>query len=82
MEWRGRRLAAGRRPICECRQMSLRVGLVNQRGGLQSRPRLFAGHTGCSQAAQFIIDKRQNLLGRRGISLVDLREDGGYVGHG
>ena len=57
------------------------VNLVNQRRGLQGLARLFLGHLLSGQAAEFLIDQRQKLLGRLWVALLDGRKDSGDLVH-
>jgi hypothetical protein len=36
---------------------------MHERGGLQGLPRGFAGHTGCGEVAQFVVNQREQFLG-------------------
>lgn len=57
------------------------VRFVNERGGLQSLSWLFLGDALSSQAAQFIVDERQQLLGGGGIARFYSRQDLSNVVH-
>src|SRR6058998_516182 len=56
-------------------------GFVNERGGLQRVARRFIGHLVRSQATQFIIDQRQQLIGGGGIALLRRFKDARDVTH-
>ena len=55
---------------------------MHQRRRLQRLPRLLVGQLRRRQLPQLVIDQRQELLGRRRIAGIDLRQDAGDVGHG
>ena len=55
---------------------------MHQRGGLQSLAGGFAGHFGCRQLAQFIIDQGQELVGRLRVAVLKTIQDDGYLVHG
>ena len=57
------------------------IRLMHERSALQSMIRPFAGHLGCGQFAQFIIDERKEFLRCGWIAGFDLAEDVGDVGH-
>ena len=57
------------------------VRLVDQGCGLERLPGLLLGHLLGRQPAQFLIDQRQELLGRVGIALLDGGEDSGDLVH-
>jgi hypothetical protein len=58
------------------------VCLMHERRGLQSLAGLLLGHHLGRQLAQLIVDQRQELLGSRGVALLDGGEDTRDVGHG
>lgn len=58
------------------------ISLVNQRRRLESMIFPFAGHFRCRQLTQIFIHQRQQLLGSRWITLLDLGEDLCDIGHG
>src|SRR5262249_36625534 len=58
-----------------------KVRLVNEGGWLQSLARLFAGDLLRRQLAQFVVDERQELLGRGWVALFDGRHDTPQVAH-
>jgi len=58
------------------------MGIMHQRGRLQCLAWLLAGQFHSSQLPQFTIDQRKKLLGCLGITLLNLRQDAGNVGHG
>ena len=55
--------------------------LVNQRGGLKRLARSFAGHLLRGEFAQFVIDQRQQPVGRPGIARLDLLQHDREVAH-
>jgi hypothetical protein len=57
------------------------VRFVDERGGVESLPRLLVGHVDRGEAAQLVVNERKEV--RRGvpIALVDGGEDVGDVGH-
>jgi hypothetical protein len=57
-------------------------GIVNQSRGLQRLPRLFLSQFRCRQLPQLVVHQREKLFGSLRISLFDLIEDAGDVGHG
>ena len=57
------------------------VGLVHQGGGLQGLTRLFLGQLVRRQFAQFVVDERQELLGRVRLAALDSTQDLGEAVH-
>ena len=55
------------------------VRLMHQRRGLQRLARLLLGHLGGGQLPQFLVDQRQELLGRLRFALFDPRQDQSHV---
>ena len=49
----------------------LEPSFVDQRGRLERMARALPGHLVRSQAAQFIVNQRQQLVGRLGVALLD-----------
>ena len=58
------------------------VGLVHQRRGLESLPRLLLGHPLLREPPKLPVDERQEITGRLGVALLDRREDPRHVIHG
>src|SRR5262245_37554217 len=54
---------------------------VDQRGRLQGLARLLVGQPGRRELAQLVVDQRQQLLGRRRITLRDGGQDVGNITH-
>lgn len=84
--------AQGRRRHAEevlpVREMLLRVRLdqtqvhlVDQRRGLQGVPARFVGHLGGGEAAQFIVDQGQKLVGSVWIAFLEGVQDSGDFVH-
>ena len=48
------------------------ISLMHQRGRLQRVARLLLSHFGRRQLAKLVINERQQLLGRRGVALLNL----------
>ena len=55
---------------------------MHQRGGLQRLSGFLIGHADDGQLAQFLIDQRQQLIGRLRIARINGVEQLGNVGHG
>jgi hypothetical protein len=66
----------GRLPIHQAK-----IGLVDQRRGLERLAGFLTGHLGGRQAAQRVVDQREELLGGLRVALLDCREDAGDVVH-
>jgi hypothetical protein len=54
---------------------------VDQRRGLEGLPRLLVSEPLGGQLAEYIIDQRQEPLGRLRVTVPDVREDAGHVIH-
>src|SRR5262249_51301355 len=57
------------------------VSFVHERGRLEGLTWLFAGELRCSEFAELVIDERQEFVGGLPVTLLDLRQDLGDVGH-
>ena len=58
-----------------------KIRLVDERGGVESLSRPFVGQPGSRQAAQLLVNERQQLGSGLGIAMLDGVEKSGGVGH-